>query len=285
MICPICKSSGTTIFEQSDLFQQVLPAVRHTLFFCDPCDLFFLNEISEDELSAYYPDRYYQRKPSVFNRFRNRLRARSVVGRKRSGTLLDVGCGRGELLRELKRMGWHVHGTEFTPSSAQRVLESLKIPVFTGKTAFDTIPNDSMDVVSMIHVLEHVSDPICLLQKVHRILKPGGRLVVGIPNSNCVERKLLGRFWMGYDIPRHRTVFSLQSLRHCLQSTGFDFQAATGRISDELLSLHGSCRLWWRSERSLKTAFLLPVVAARILFGSILWPGPGSVLYAYVTKR
>ena len=279
------------MFSQRDLFQRVRPDVLHTVFYCAECDFFYMNPLSSDALSEYYPPVYYSRKPS---RIRTYFRGRAVerrYGAKTSrlpdgsfGTFVDIGCGSGELLLELKRRGWKVIGTDWNELNAENVSTALQIPVYGGEAAWEKIEAESADVVSLFHVLEHDANPMELLHKVHRILKSGGRLIVGVPNAASLTRKLFGRHWMGYDIPRHRCAFSPKSLRNCLDLSGFKIDRFTGRVSDELLDLSGSCRLLWSDQKTMSAKFLLAASLPIIVFGSVLMPFPGSVMYAYAHK-
>jgi len=62
------------------------------------------------------------------------------------------------------------------------------------------------------------------------MLKPGGRLALSTPNANCAEARLLGRWWIGYEIPRHLTLFNVETLRKLLNDCGFEI----GRVRPSL---------------------------------------------------
>jgi len=284
--CSLCHQPGQLLFSQRDLLLGIRPSDLHDVFYCSACDFSFLNPITEEVLAEYYPEQYYaSKRRRLLNKLRTYLRSRSVAQNLAPGVYLDVGCGRGELLQEMKRQGWQALGIDWNQENADRLSEQLQLPVYGGTKAWDNIPAESVDVVSLLHVLEHDSDPMSLLDKVHRVLKPGGGLVVGVPNGNSLTKKVFNNLWMGYDIPRHRCVFSPRSLRFCLEKGGFRIDRLTGRFSDELLDLTGSCRFLYRDRKSAIAAVFIATAFLRVLISSVLVPGPGSVMYAYAKRH
>ena len=104
------------------------------------------------------------------------------------GRLLDVGCGNGRFLAQMRGLGWEVVGVEPDPEAARIAKERFGLEVFQDTLEEAKFPNDSFDAITMNHVIEHVPDPVGLLAESRRILKPGGKLVVVTPNTNCQSR-------------------------------------------------------------------------------------------------
>lgn len=287
--CPLCRKRGSPFLAEPDRLLGVNPGVRHQLFFCETCTHYFQSNIPTSELLEYYPPGYYRvagsRPLAWLANLRVRNRARAIEWRARKGTVLDVGCGRGTLLLELQRRGWQVLGMDWNADNAAAVSMDLGVSVVGGPRALSSLPSASQDVVSLFHVLEHEDDPRALLAELHRLIKPGGRLLVAVPNANSAARSLFGRCWAGYDFPRHRQVFTPTSLRDALTRGGFQIDRLTGRWSDELLDIQHSARLWWRSRgRSSK---LLIVATAAVGLATISVPrlfGRHAVMYAYARK-
>jgi SAM-dependent methyltransferase len=146
----------------------------------------------------------------------------------RPGRVLDVGCGRGVLLQEFRRQGWDVQGTELSDQAAAYARGVLGLPVETG--SLDTIgfPANHFDAITLWHVLEHVADPQSLLSEVNRILKPGGVLLVSVPNFGSCEARLFRDRWFHLDVPRHVTHLTKGSLREALAVTGFEDRSWSG---------------------------------------------------------
>jgi SAM-dependent methyltransferase len=78
-----------------------------------------------------------------------------------------------------------------------------------------------LDVVTLWNVLEHLYDPKATLLEIRRILRPGGLLVIALPNLDCLDAHIFGPAWSGYDVPRHLYVFSEATLTRMLAQTGF----------------------------------------------------------------
>jgi len=97
------------------------------------------------------------------------------------GRLLDVGCGMGEFLRLARARGWRVSGTELSPY-AVRAAAALGLTVSEGEIWEAALPSDAFDVVTCWHVLEHAADPRRIVEEAHRVLGPGGWLVLATPN-------------------------------------------------------------------------------------------------------
>jgi SAM-dependent methyltransferase len=94
-----------------------------------------------------------------------------------------------------------------------------------GTLASANLEDESFDAVVMRHSLEHVPDPVADLERVYRVLRPGGLLVISVPNFDSWERRRFGGAWFHLDLPRHRTHFVPDSLRLALSKSGFEVQS------------------------------------------------------------
>jgi len=187
---------------------------------------------SETEIGAYYPTTYY----GTGNRFTGGvewfldtlygLRADRITRMRPPGKVLDVGCGRGLLLNKLRERGWDVSGTELSDEAAVYARERLGIPVRTGSLLNANFPAEEFDLVLLWHVLEHLHDPRAVLAEIARILKPGGGLLVAVPNLSSWEARATGTHWFHLDVPRHLTHFTDRALREALQDAGFSIRQA-----------------------------------------------------------
>jgi SAM-dependent methyltransferase len=189
---------------------------------------------AEEQVAAFYQDAYYRREdgrrfPALMEAavswFRTR-RAREV-GRRCpiGGAVLDVGCGRGLILAELKKRGYRVYGTQLSRTAAEIIRSRLGIDVFVGELADAGYEPSSMDVAMLLHVLEHTRDPLGTLRTIHSLLKPGGRLLLEVPNAGCPTAQHYGLDWLHWDIPHHLYHFDAAGLRRILGAAGFDIES------------------------------------------------------------
>lgn len=182
------------------------------------------------DIGRYYPAGYYgdkrgRRFPAVMEWLQEKLyawRSAQVLRRlnKKNAQVLDVGCGRGLLLKAFQRNGCDVTGTEFSDGAGRFAREVLKLPVRVGLLEELKFPDQSFDVVVMWHVLEHVSDPRPTLAEVSRILRPGGIFLVAVPNFGSPEARLTKAGWFHLDIPRHLSHHTPATLAQSLVAAG-----------------------------------------------------------------
>lgn len=137
------------------------------------------------------------------------------------GMLLDVGCGSGERLQRHVALGWDGWGVEISPEAARYAREERGLRVFQGDLPGAGFPAGTFDMVVFSHSLEHMFSPTATLREVNRILRPGGRLFLALPNAASAEARLFGRWWFGWEVPRHLYHFTPRTLDRCLRQTGF----------------------------------------------------------------
>lgn len=136
------------------------------------------------------------------------------------GRLLEVGCGNGRRLVQMRARGWEVEGQEVDPKAAAHARSAHGVTVHLGPLEDMSFPNDSFDAVIMNHVIEHVHDPVALLAECYRIMKPGGLLVAVTPNVESYGHKRFGASWRGLEPPRHLHLFSVGTLMACAKKQG-----------------------------------------------------------------
>jgi SAM-dependent methyltransferase len=156
--------------------------------------------------------------------------AQALVGR--AGSMLELGCGRGELLAGAHDRGWEVSGVDMTPEfvaeARSRGVDVEEAPIETCRALERTY-----DAVLLAAVLEHVFDPMLVLRRAASALKPGGVLFVDVPNERSLAlrvgnlyQRLQGRQWCinlsPTFSPYHVVGFSPASLRFALTTTGFE---------------------------------------------------------------
>ncbi|CAN5473199.1 class I SAM-dependent methyltransferase [soil metagenome] len=186
-------------------------------------------QLAGEELAHYYAADYYgaTRKKFVgpvatlveyFQGSRARLAAEHLAA---GAKILDVGCGNGGFLVQMKRRGFAVEGTEWTEASAARIAAEEGIKVHVGDLTSLTLAATSYDAISLWHVFEHVPAPDATLAAIARLLKPGGVLLLAMPNQESWQSGLYGQHWFHLDPPRHLFGFGPRSLRKALDQHGF----------------------------------------------------------------
>jgi SAM-dependent methyltransferase len=175
---------------------------------------------------------------SLFGNARSRLirQTQKVIP---AGRLLDIGCGTGSLLKEASKF-YDCTGLEPSDRAADAA-ESEGFQVIRSTVENAQIPDDAFDVVTMDAVLEHVPDPVAVLQQIHRILRPGGIVVIKVPKLWGPSHRRHGREWNGFRVGYHLTMFTGKTLSAALEVAGFTplSQPSRDRWLDDILVLWG----------------------------------------------
>jgi SAM-dependent methyltransferase len=137
------------------------------------------------------------------------------------GRLLDFGCGGGSFLDRMRRQGWQVTGLDNSPRVVRRLRGELGLEVFNGSLPNPDLRPGSFDLVTMWQSLEHVHAPLDVLREAYRLLVPGGKLLVSVPNIDSLPFRWFGHVWYGLDLPRHLTHFAPWTLHLMLHRAGF----------------------------------------------------------------
>jgi 2-polyprenyl-3-methyl-5-hydroxy-6-metoxy-1,4-benzoquinol methylase len=226
---------------------------------CQECGLIYLNpRPGPNEIHRYYPADYQPffkaiaDEPTLFKRLDRRYglykRCDQVIKRAgRSGRVLDIGCATGIFLEGMRARGWQPEGVELSEFAAKYARERFNFPVFTGTLEEAGYPDNQFDLATMWDVLEHVPDPAGTLAEIQRILKPGGWLVLSLPNPLAWERFWFKHFWAGWDVPRHFHLFTPKVLERYLNRAGLQFveiHSFTGRHGVLVLSV----QMWLTSK-------------------------------------
>lgn len=169
---------------------------------------------------------------------RRRLTLLAGAGARPPGTLLDIGAGRGRFVAHARAAGWEAGGLEPSLRGAEGA-RALGIELRRGGIADADIAAGSLDAATLWHVLEHVDEPAAALARIARWLRPGGALLVGVPNLASVQARLGGARWYHLDVPRHRTHFTAAGLHALLRSHGLE-PVATHHV----LAEHNPFGLW-----------------------------------------
>jgi SAM-dependent methyltransferase len=129
--------------------------------------------------------------------------------------LLDIGAGRGRFVGAARGAGYHAIGLE--PSARGAGAAVVRASIEDAE-----VEPSSLDAATLWHVLEHLEDPGASLSRTRGWLRPGGGLLVGVPNLESLQARLAGDRWYHLDVPRHRTHFTTRGLHALLRARGFE---------------------------------------------------------------
>jgi len=187
---------------------------------------------SLDILSKYYESEDYishtDGKRTPFEKIYHVVKRNAIKGKvaliskqqQNKGQLLDIGCGTGDFLVEAKNQGWTILG--FEPNSDAKALANQKGVLCTDDIF--SLPENTFDVVTMWHVLEHVPNLTDYIANLKRIVKPNGTIIIAVPNYKSFDAKYYNRFWAAYDVPRHLWHFSKTSIKRLFSDVDMDLK-------------------------------------------------------------
>ena len=204
------------------------------LFQCDHCGLVFTVPRPAPEIigNYYKSDEYYSHQqnskgfiPKIYERVKS-INLRGKVAMATSdmvkGRLLDIGCGVGDFLLQVKKLGWEVMGVEPSEQAANIAQSRLGFTPLK-PIDYEKLPDQSFDVITMWHVLEHVDDLKSQTKELKRLLRPGGRLVIALPNYQSFDCQYYNDKWAAWDVPRHLNHFTQDCLQGILNANDFKY--------------------------------------------------------------
>ncbi|MEQ1676364.1 MAG: class I SAM-dependent methyltransferase [Chitinophagaceae bacterium] len=197
---------------------------------CNDCGAIFIHPVPVSLLKKIYPPNYYSfvnKRKNIVVRLKEWLDKRyfkkilkRLPGKELS--VLDVGGGTGWMLDVLKNTDSRILFTQSVDidSAAKNVAEENGHAYFEG-TIEDFVTTKKFDLILLLNLIEHVADPLAVLQKAETVLSPGGVIVIKTPNTDSLDARIYKRsYWGGLHCPRHWVIFSEKSFRHLLLSTG-----------------------------------------------------------------
>ncbi len=219
MSCSLCRN-GKNI--------RLLDKNKFNLYFCDNCQNGFVSPVPKN-MSIYYPEIYWQNQ-GRFSTLRQglhnslqKLRVRWFKKYLSNGEVLDVGSGEG-VFGKMLGQDFNMTNLEF-PGAKVKNKNIIKVDFLRWKT------NKRFDAIVFLESLEHVSTPIKFLKKATSLLKKNGLIFVEYPRFDSFESKILGKYWLQRDIPRHLFHFTETGIRNIAKKNNLKVLAQRGIMS------------------------------------------------------
>ena len=231
--CPCCGSAS--VFPALSAKDYTVSAELFEIWHCDDCTARFTQRVPDAvSIGPYYQSVNYVSHSDTAKGFINRLYhlvrnytlgskrklVQEVTGKK-TGTLLDVGAGTGAFSNAMQLAGWKITALEPDDTARGNALTKYGLILQSPDTLF-TLDAEQFDAITMWHVLEHVHDLHGHLSQFQKLLKPGGRLLIAVPNYTSYDAKSYREHWAAYDVPRHLYHFSPKSMQLLGNAKGFE---------------------------------------------------------------
>jgi len=241
-----CELCGATSFKDCFSTNDKLYGTGKNQFHiwqCTHCGFYFTYPVPPN-LESVYPDFYYSLKNdtlssrnkiikyvknphkipnAVLLKITNMLEQlffkRSIILVK-GGNILDVGCGYGDFLLKMKKMGMHVYGIE--PGNYDvNFSQKHGLDIKKGTLSEIKWQDDFFDVVTLNHSFEHIPNSRETVKELYRIVKSGGYIIVAVPNVDSLMRKIFCTSWLHWDVPRHLYHYFPNILKKLFIDEGF----------------------------------------------------------------
>jgi 2-polyprenyl-3-methyl-5-hydroxy-6-metoxy-1,4-benzoquinol methylase len=223
------------IFCEKELAISVLKNIlknghAYDIYECDTCEIATLHPFpSEEELSKLYSCGNYRTGTGqrfvllveflvYLERIRKRRRINQFV---EPGKILDIGCGRGLFLELMRRSGWDTIGNELNEQTASYSMKTYGSKIFIGDIVQHKLSAESLDVININQVLEHLKNPHKVIKESYRLLRDGGILIISVPDLRSPQFTIGKENWFLLDIPYHLFHFTEEGLIKVLKENKF----------------------------------------------------------------
>lgn len=229
--CPLCQSGKLQpVFSVKDY---TVSAENFMLLKCGDCTLVFTKDIpGQENIAVYYASQNYishsNTQKGFINQLYHRVRTITLTAKRKmivsqtgikQGKILDVGCGTGAFLNEMKTAGWQITGLEPDDVARKNAVDLFGIHPLSSTEIFN-LPANSFNAITMWHVLEHVHQLHVYVEQLKNLLTHDGRLFIAVPNYTSYDAAHYHAHWAAYDVPRHLYHFSPQSMKILMQQHG-----------------------------------------------------------------
>lgn len=220
--CRLCNGSKFRDLFSSDNIRKKTKRY-FTVVQCESCGFKYVNPMPTNESLMLYYHEYEAHEPKKIGSLEKLYYRilRNPKKHKTPGKALDIGCGNGKYLTFLRDQGWETVGLD-RGDGCRFPREVLGHHVLDGEIWEQNLPDNSFDLITSWWMIEHVLDPRRIVSECHRILKPGGELIISTMNVNSMESRIFKRFWWHLVLPEHISQFDPASFRKLVEDAGFE---------------------------------------------------------------
>jgi len=279
--CPSCNSGNTKGLYRNLYDKSYFVEGSFSLIQCKSCGLEFLHpKLNEKELAKYYPEDeyysfydynslallyhklsalYFSKRSKAINFFLSPFDSLLYTYFINPGSsVLEIGCGNGMKLEIYKNYGLQTAGLE--PYGPQLTEKERFLGIKRESIDEANYKENAFDYIILKEVLEHVPDQLNVLKKCYFWLKPRGKLIITVPDTKSLWRKIFKKSWFGYDVPRHLYNYSRDNIKLILNRSGF--QKIKIRNYDTPYMLDGSLKFYLTKNRKRNK------IAEKIIFSN-----------------
>lgn len=276
--CNLCNSNDT---------KSVYKITEVNIVRCRKCGLIYQNPREENLVDLYsdeFYEQYYGDRERLLSSAQVLVEKLTKYAPDNKIRMLEMGAGLGYTLKTAKEKGWEVFGTEISPFAVRYAKEKLGLEIFNGGLDEAKFPEEFFDLVVMIHVLEHLTNPFKTLKKIFHILKNSGILYIVVPNIGSFKAWLKREKWPYLAPGLHLYHFSPRTLKKIVGKASFrviHIETSQNIITAEDLSKTKIAPLSFLGEKLKKIKRRYPYVldGIRYLLGKVI-PGAGITLVA-----
>ena len=228
--CHYCSTESSIYFHSRD-YNRSVTRVIFDHYRCPQCNLIFISPIPQN-LGDYYPQEYYYIPETVdfleANLTHEKYKIEIIQKYIKQGRLLEIGPSLGTFAYLAKKSGFEVEAIEMDVRCSAFLNDVAGIPtVNSGDTCGALKTLKPFDVVTMWHVIEHLTNPWETLDAICENLNTGGFLVLAAPNPDAFQFHVLGRYWPHVDAPRHLMLIPAKLLIENMKAIGMTLELFT----------------------------------------------------------
>lgn len=288
--CPICDSTSFETHIKTKDFS--VSKEEFIIVKCIDCNFHFTNPRPKDkDLGQYYISDHYishnntsknlfEKVYQLVRRFAIKGKYNLISGFFNRGRILDVGCGTGDFLKKCKEESWKVKGIEPSEIARKQAIENHNLDLDESTDLREL--EGEFDIITMWHVLEHVTELNTTVSEFNRLLSQDGKVIIAVPNLESFDSSYYKKYWAAYDLPIHLYHFSKTSITKLFEKHGFSLKKTKGMKFDSFY-----VSMLSEEHKTGNKNFLNSIIIGSIsnLFGIFTKRGFSSTIYVFEKKN